>query len=202
MIIHQQKKLQREEAILSSLKTLDYLSRSQLQRLHGLSGDRNARRVLSNMGGLVTSFRGENGEGIYHLTKAGRERIGAIKERKKLAQVGHYLMRADAYIYHGCPEAWKNEQRVKVGDVTVVTDALFFHNGRRKFLEIDHLQHMTKNREKVERYKRLKATGVLQEKYKHFPALIWVTLTETRKRQLLELCDVLDCKVHLWSDIK
>lgn len=185
------------------MKTLDYLSRSQIQRLHNLAGDRNARRVLADMNDLVVSFRGDNGEGIYYLTRAGRERVGAEKERKKIAQVGHYLMRNDAYIFHGCPDVWKNEQKLTVKDVvTVIPDAYFLHNGRRKFLEIDHLQHMSKNREKIDRYLKLKETGVLQERLKYFPPLIWVTLTETRRRQLLELCEGLDVKVHLWNDIK
>ena len=37
---------QREENILLSLKTLDYLTRSQLQVLHDLGSVRNASRVL------------------------------------------------------------------------------------------------------------------------------------------------------------
>lgn len=193
---------ERTEAILSSLNKLDYLSRSQIQRLHDLKGERNARRVLQAMSGLLGSFRGDTGESIYYLNKAGRARIGSDTTRSKTAQANHYLMRNDAYIYYR-PEAWKNEQRFLIdGKPLVIADAYFQYKLRRYFLEVDHLQHMTKNRDKIERYKRLKATGALQERLKYFPRLVWVTVTESRKKQLLEWCEGLETVVHLWEDIK
>jgi hypothetical protein len=67
---------------------------------------------------------------------------------------------------------------------------------------VDHLQHMAKNREKIERYKKLYQTGVFQQKMKYFPRLVWVTLTESRKKQLLEWCNGLDVVVHVWNEIK
>lgn len=198
----QQRKLTREDAILSSLNKLDYLSRSQIQRLHDLGGDRNARRILNNMSGLVSSFRGDTGESIFYLSKAGRERIGCDIVRQKTNQVNHFLMRADAYI-HFKPEDWKNEARVIVKDVvTIIPDAYFRYELKRHFLEIDHLQHMSKNKEKIERYKKLRDTGTFQERLKYFPRLIWVTTTENRKKQLTEWCNGLDVVVYLWSDIK
>lgn len=193
----------REESILLSLKKLDYLSRSQLQRLHDLSGDRNARKVLDNMKQFIACFRGENRENIYHLNKTGRERVGSEVIRQKTNQAGHYLMRADAYIHYAGNEDWRNELKFSVSDVvTVIPDAYFRFNQKRQFLEIDHLQHMNKNREKIERYKKLRDTGVLQKKIGYYPRLIWVTLTESRKEQLTEWCVGLDCVVHVWDEIK
>lgn len=184
------------------MKKLDYLSRSQIQRLHDLGGDRNARRVLSNMGSVVSSFRGETGESIFYLNKAGRERIGCETVRQKMAQVNHYLMRADAYMYF-LPDEWKNEVKVSVGDIVrLVPDAYFSYQLRRHFLEIDHLQHMQKNRDKIERYKRLRDTGSFQERLRYFPRLVWVTVTESRKRQLMELCSGLDSMIYTWADIR
>ncbi|MCI3925161.1 replication-relaxation family protein [Paenibacillus sp. TRM 82003] len=198
-----QKKLQREEAILSSLKKLDYMSRSQIQRLHGLSGDRNARRVLANMDHLLSSWRCETGETIFYLNKYGRERVGAEKVRQKIGQVGHYLMRNDMYIHLGSPREWKNEVRYRVEDVlTIVADAVYQVNGRRHFLEVDHLQHMVKNEEKIEKYRLLRSLGVLQERLRYFPRLVWVTLTEARRRQLAEWCEGLDVMIHLWDEIR
>lgn len=193
----------REEAILSSLKKLDYLSRRQIQELHNLSGDRNAIRVLNGMREFISSFRCETGENIYYLNKSGRERTGAEVVRTRTAQVGHYLMRADAYIYYKDNEDWKNEMRMGVKDVVVfVTDAYFRHNSRRHFLEVDHLQHMSKNMDKIAKCKKFKDTGVMQEKIKYFPKLVWVTLTENRRKQLIEACQGLDVVVHLWDEIK
>jgi hypothetical protein len=202
MIESQKQRLLREESILLSLSKLDYLSRSQIQRLHGLSGDRNARRVMQALSPFVSTFRGETGENIYYLNRVGRERTGAAVARSRIAQVGHYLMRNDYFIKHR-PEEWRNEVKLTVKDVvTVIPDAYFRLNQRRQCLEVDHLQHMNKNREKIEKYKTLKQTGAVQEKLKYFPRLVWVTLTETRKRQLAEWCEGLDVVIYLWDDIK
>lgn len=192
---------QREENILLSLQKFDYLSRRQLQQLHNLAGDRNARRVLAGMSEYLSSFRGETGENIYYLTKAGRERVGGGKPRQKTQQVSHFLMRNDVYI-HFRPAEWKNEVKAAIGYVSVIADAYFKHQNRLHFLEIDRLQHMAKNREKINRYKELHATGVYQERIRYFPRLLWVTLTEGRKRQLVEWCEGLDAQVYLWDEIR
>jgi len=197
------KRLLREEAILSSLSKLDYLSRSQIQKLHDLSGDRNARRVLANMSPFISCFRGETGENIYYLNKTGRERTGAEAVRSKTNQVGHFLMRNDAFIHYAGNEDWKNEVKFSVPNVvTVIADAYFRHNQRRHFLEVDHLQHMNKNHEKIDRYRKLYDTGVFQQKMKYFPRLVWVTLTENRRKQLAEWCAGMDVVIHLWDEIK
>jgi hypothetical protein len=194
-------RLKREEAILSSLQRFDYLSRSQLQQLHDLAGDRNARRVLSEMSEFISCFRYETGENVYYLTKAGRERIGGGKPRQKTAQVSHFLMRNDVYI-HFRPAEWRNEVKAAIGNVSVIADAYFKFQNRLHFLEIDRLQHMAKNKEKINRYKELHATGVYQEKFRYFPRLMWVTLTEGRKRQLVECCEGLDAQVYVWEEIR
>lgn len=186
-----------------SLKRLDYLGRNQIQRLHDLGGDRNARRVLNNMREFVSCFRGEDGEYVYYLSKAGRERIGCEVARQKTNQASHYLMRNDVHIHYAGNEDWKNEMKFTVPDVvTVIPDSYFRHNQKRHFLEVDHLQHMHKNREKVERYRKLSGTGVFHKKIGHFPRLVWVTLTDSRRRQLADWCNGLDAIVHLWDEIK
>jgi hypothetical protein len=193
---------ERDEAILLSLKRLDYLSRSQLQKLHQLGGERNARRVMTSLEGYVQSFRGDNGESIYYLTKAGRERVGAEKVRAKLSDATHYLMRNDAYLFFKASD-WKNEMKFTIPSVVqVIPDSYFMHNMRRYFLEVDNLQSLTKNKEKLEKYRKLKATNLLQERLKYFPTLIWVTLTETRKKHLENWSEGLETKIYLWKEIK
>jgi hypothetical protein len=193
---------EREEQILSSLRRLDYLSRNQLQKLHSLGGERNARRVMASLSEYLHSFRGDNGESIYYLNKAGRERVGAEKVRAKLADANHYLMRNDAYLFFGASD-WKNEMKFTIpGTVQVIPDAYFMLNGRRHFLEVDHLQAMGKNKEKLEKYRKLKASNLLQERLRYFPTLIWVTLTETRKKHLESWSEGLETKIYLWQEIK
>ncbi len=185
------------------MKKHDYLSRRQIQKMHDLSGDRNARRVLTNLKPSVASFRIETGENVYHLTKVGRERVGCEVVRSKSLQANHYIMRADAFLHYKGSEDWKNEIKVSVADVvTIIPDSYFRYNQMRHFLEVDHLQHMSKNREKIEKYRKLKETGAVQKNIGYFPRLVWVTLTEARKKQLLELSTGLDVVVHVWNDLK
>lgn len=204
-MIHQ-KKLLREEAILSSLKKLDYLTRRQLQRLHDLGGERNARRILDDLSPFVSSFR-DNGENIYYLSKAGRERIGCDVIRQKSLQVGHFLMRNDVFIHYR-PEDWKNEVLLKAESdeggkaITIIADAYYRYNLKRHILEVDHLQHLHKNFEKIQRYKKFKESGTFQKNLRYFPPLVWVTLTESRKKQLMEWCEGLEIIIHLWDEIK
>jgi hypothetical protein len=194
--------LEREEQILLSLRRLDYLSRSQLQKLHGLGGERNARRVMASLGDYLSSFRGDNGETIFYLNKAGRERVGAEKVRAKLSDANHYLMRNDAYLFFKASD-WKNEMKFTIpGTVQVIPDAYFLLNMRRHFLEIDHLQSMAKNKEKLEKYRKLKVSNLLQERLRYFPPLIWVTMTETRKKHLESWSEGLESKIYLWHEIK
>lgn len=171
--------------------------------MHHLNGDRNALRVLQGMNEYISSFRCETGENVYYLSKQGRERTGAEVVRNKATQVGHYLMRADAFIHYAGNEDWKNEMKFTVPDVvTVISDAYFRFNQKRHFLEIDHLQHMNKNKEKIEKYKKLRETGVFQKKIGYFPCVVWVTMTESRKKQLQEWSNGFDVIIHLWDDIE
>lgn len=186
----------REEAILLSLKKLGYLSRSQIQRIHQLGGDRNARKVLADMKQFLSSFR--EGETVYYLNKEGRERIGSQTVRKKTLQAKHYLMRNELYIAFGQPETWKNEPKIgtkKTG--FIIADAMFTVDGRYYFVEVDCTQKMSVNRRKIEKYKKFKETGLLT----NFE-LIWLTTTEYRRGQLKKLCHGLDNDVYTITDFK
>lgn len=181
---------QREENILLSLKKLNYLSRSQIQALHNLKSDRNAQRILKNMSDYLGSFK--DGEYIYYLNKDGRERVNSTKVFKKTAQARHYLMRNSLYIAFGCPSTWKNEMKLEVPKkVKVIADALFIKDKQYNIVEVDHTQKMIKNKAKVERYRKLIELGVFEKN----PKFIWITTTELRRKQLLELCEGLDVQV-------
>ena len=186
-------KEQREEKILLSLKKLDFLSRSQLQKLHRLGSVRNAQRVLKEMEPYVSSFREK--ENVYYLSKEGRERVGSEKVRKKTPHIKHYLMRNDLYMFLGCPFTWKSEVEIKLKELIIKTDACFDKNGLKHFVEVDHMQSMSENKKKINTY---------QEMHKINPAfrLLWLTTTDFRRKKLLELCKGLDCIVYTVQDIK
>lgn len=181
------------------MKKLNYLSRSQLQVLHDLGGARNASRIMKQMEQYVNCFR--DGENIYYLSNEGRQRVGAKKVCKKTIQARHYLMRNSIYIAYGQPSTWKNEIRLKVPEeeVNVICDALFQRDKRYHIVEVDHTQKMTKNRIKIEKYRRLIELGVFKGT---IPKFIWITTTEYRRKQIAKLCDGLDVQIFTVSDFQ
>jgi hypothetical protein len=184
----------RTEQILLSLKKLDYLSRSQIQRLHNLGGKRNANKVLQELSPFLHHFR--EGENVYYLSREGREYTGTTKIRKKTPLVKHFLMRNDAYIFFQRPATWQTEIKVKnnADGTYVIPDAIFQRQGKHHFLEIDHIQKMIVNRSKVEKYRKM------IEKIKF--CLVWITSTEYRKKQLSELCKGLEVQIYTMEEMK
>lgn len=192
---------QRQEAILLSLKKLDYLNRDQLQRMHRLGKVRNANRVLSDLAPYLSSHR-ESYSTIYYLNAEGREYVNSAKVRRKNSFVNHVIMRNDFYLFAGQPAEWRNEIKVQDGETTVICDAMFKHGKRHALLEVDSTQRMKENRAKIERYKALQERGIVAHKLGYFPELIWLTTTEYRRKQLTDLCEGLTAKVYTIDDIK
>jgi hypothetical protein len=143
------------------------------------------------MSEYISSFK--DGENIYYLNQEGRERVNSKKILKKTTQARHYIMRNTLYIAHGCPSTWKNEMELEVkGKVRVLADAIFTLANQYHIVEVDHTQKMIKNRGKVERYRQLIKLGVFEKQ----PKFIWITTTELRRKQLLQLCEGLQVKVY------
>ncbi|MEN2468221.1 replication-relaxation family protein, partial [Ornithinibacillus sp. JPR2-1] len=106
----------RQEQILLSLKKLDYLTAKQLNKIHDLKSDRNARRILQQMSSYLSSFY--DGQKIYYLSKEGREKINCNIIRTKITTAKHYLMRNDLYIHLKQPANWRNEVKMISGEGT------------------------------------------------------------------------------------
>jgi hypothetical protein len=188
-------KQQRIENILLSLRKFDYLTRAQIQQIHGLGGDRNANRILNDMSDYLDSFRNEL-EKVYYLNKNGRERVGHGVIRKKTQNIDHFLLRNQLWIHLKKPHTWDNEYKLTAGDVSIVCDAHFIKNGIKAFVEVDIAQPMIKNRAKIEKYKKIKElTGDPFH-------LIWITQLESRRPKLNELMDGLPGRVFTHNEIK
>jgi hypothetical protein len=168
-----------------------------LQKLHNLGSERNAQRVLKNMGEYVSHFK--DFEHIYYLNKEGRDRVNSNKVLKKTIQARHFIMRNDLYIAYGCPVTWKNEVKLGIKEdksTHIVCDAIFQNNKQHHIIEVDHTQKMIKNKSKMDRYKKLM-------NYRFFeisPKFIWITTTELRRKQLMEACKGLNVKVYTTRD--
>lgn len=183
------------------MKKLDYLNRNQLSTIHRLGTVRNTNRILKELSPFLSSFREEYST-IYFLNKDGREYVNSNKERKKNKFVNHVIMRNDFYIFAGFPSDWKNEMKISDEQYTVICDSLFKSNGKYHCLEVDSLQKMKVNRRKIEQYKGLFQNGIVAENLGYFPLLLWLTTTELRKRQLIELCKGMPFAVYTLDDIR
>jgi len=86
--------------------------------------------------------------------------------------------------------------KIKAGDFSVICDAKFEDNGIPVFVEVDCQQQMIINKQKADKYRKLKEmTG--QKFY-----LIWVTEIESRKDKLRELSFGLPGRVYTLGEIK
>jgi hypothetical protein len=123
-------------------------------------------------------------ENVYYLNKKGREFVGCEKVVTKTIQYEHTLMRNDIYIHFGCPKMWQSEYVIPTPDFTIKTDAVFSVKGVQYFLEVDRAQKMTKNLNKLERYKEFKEMELWQKRNGgRFPVVLFYTMKESRKEQ-------------------
>lgn len=187
--------------ILLSLRKLDFLTRDQLRKIHMLGEIRNTNRVLRGLSPYLSSFR-EEFTTVYYLNSLGREYVNSHKIRRKNCFVGHVLMRNDFYIFSGFPFEWRNEVKVSDDRFTIICDTWFKKNGKYHFLEVDYMQKMKENREKIKRYIGLFENRAVKNHLGYFPKLIWLTATEFRRKQLMELCKALPCEVYTIDDIR
>lgn len=187
MLTQQKKKEMREEQILLSLDELTYATREQLQIVNQLGGDRNAHRILYRMekDKLISSIRRE--KKIYFLSNKGKNLIGSTQGELKKSQIQHTLMRNDLYIHLGIPKSWQKEAKLIINDeVIIISDARFKMNGKYYFVEVDNKQTMKVNEEKIQKYKEV--FRMIYKEYGYHPQLIWYTLSDIRKQQLIKLC--------------
>lgn len=195
------RKLQRQEAILLSLKKFDYLTRWQIQQIHNLKSDRNAQRIMKEMEEYVHVLK--EGENIYYLNAKGRETVGSEKVRKKTTTVEHYIMRNYLYIALGFPAEWKNEIEIvsikQKDKLRCRPDALIHKGGYYTIIEVDNMQKMNENLNKIDRYRQLILRGAFGLVT---PKFVWITRTEYRKKELLKACEGLKVDVYLLSDFK
>ncbi len=180
------KRQQREEEILSRLDDLTYATRKQLQAINNLGGDRNAHRILLEMekDKLINSIRTE--QKVYFLSNKGKELIGSNQGELKKSWITHTLMRNDLYIKLGMPDTWRKEKQVKWGENKLIPDATYMNSGEYHFVEIDNQQTMTKNIDKIKKYKDL--SHIIFQQYNHRPTLIWATLSSVRAQKITDAC--------------
>lgn len=190
----------RDEQILLLLKERDFLTRDQLNRYFNLGKVRNTNRVLFNLSDYLMTIK-EGHHTVYYLSKLGRDYVDCDRIRKKGNHVQHTIMRNDMWLHFGCPRDWQNEMKVVLEKNNIIVDAMFTKNNFQHFLEVDNLQTMKENREKIKRYKQMIQNFYPQ--FGYYPTIVWLTTTELRRKQLSESCKSLPgAKVYTMTDIK
>ena len=169
-------KLSRYDKIQSSLADLTYATREQLQIINNLGGNRNSNRILLDMErmGYIKSVRYDRK--IYY-----------VDTRLKRSEIQHVLMRNNLYIKFGMPSDWKKEVPLRInGEVRLIPDAMFKRGGEIHFVEIDVMQAMKINYEKIRKYEDI--SKIISDQFKHRPTLIFHTISDSRRRKLKKAC--------------
>ena len=175
------------------------MTRDQLSRYFNLGKKQNTNRVLHNLSSYLSSIR-DGYETIYYLNNLGRHYVDCDKVRKKGGHEKHTIMRNEFWLFYKSPRDWKNEVKISDGTTSIIVDGMFTRNGFQHFLEVDNLQTMKENREKIKRYKELMPSLLKQLGY--YPTLVWLTTTELRRQQLEASCGGLKCKVYTINEIR
>ncbi len=176
------KKLNRYEKIRSSLADLTYATREQLRIINGLGGVRNANRILLDMErmGYVKSVRYDRK--VYY-----------VDTRLKRSEIQHILMRNNLFIKFGMPSDWKKEVPLRInGEVLLIPDAMFKRKGELNFVEIELMQAMKVNYDKIKRYKEI--SSIIFSQYNHTPTIIFHTVSDSRRLKLEKECEKLGVK--------
>ncbi|SFD17873.1 Replication-relaxation [Bacillus sp. 491mf] len=171
--------------ILLSLSKLEFATRRQLQAIHALGSIRNANRVLKDLRQYchVTSY---NREYVYYLNKKGLALLGLDpNQRKKKHQLEHIILRNEAWMWLDFPD-WKIEQviqfRYQNGEKTIVPDAYYVKDQVPYFVEIDRLQHMKVNEEKIQYYGLI--TKIYRKQNNIVPNVLFFTISDYREKKL------------------
>ncbi len=148
----------------------------------------------------LASYR--DGETVWYLNAAGRKEIGSSTTRKRTLHTGHAVMRNEVYIAYR-PESWREEYAVKWDDKQIVADALFRNvAGAYTFLEVDRTQPMQANAKKIAQYRELHDSGRWQQKNGAFPTILYVTISEYRKRRLAEMLGGMKAEVMTIEELR
>lgn len=168
-----------------------------MQIAEDLGGERNAQRILRRMerDRSIACTRRECK--VYYLSNRGKERIGSNQSKLGRNKIRHTLLRNDLYIKLGMPDNWETEVPINIGGETIlIADAMYEKDGRYIFVEIDNVQTMRTNYDKIKRYKEL-STTFFKQRGQHL-SLAWYSLSDVRKKKLRAACEKSQIKYEIY----
>lgn len=194
-------KQQRQMAILSTIRTLQFATRRHLMAVHDLGGIRNANRVIKDLKPYVNIAYYKK-EHVYYLNRAGRELFADTERIPLPTKLPHFLLRNEAWLWLNCPDNWQIESEIRYtkdgAKKRIIADAKYKDEyGILHAVEIDRAQKMKANEEKLKKY--AEYTQLYKQTYNgKKPVIHFFTISSYRQQKLEQLASKYDVYVRVY----
>lgn len=206
MNIQSHMKINRQMAILATIRKLQFATRRHVMSVHDMGGIRNANRIMGDLKPYLSKVM-LGKEYVYYLNKEGHAMFGDDGKVVSRGKLAHALLRNEAWLHLFCPDDWqietdiryiKNKEKKKIiPDVKFRNEENILHA-----VEVDRSQKMKVNEEKLKRYEEL--TQIYKQKHNgKMPVIHFFTVTKYREKKLEELAAKYEVfvKVYLLEEI-
>ncbi|MDZ5608436.1 replication-relaxation family protein [Bacillus pseudomycoides] len=193
--------INRQMAILATIRKLQFATRRHLMCVHDMGGIRNANRIMKDLS-TYTSKIVHNKEYVYYLNQLGHKLFGEGKVVHH-SRVAHAILRNEAWLRLYCPDDWQVEAEVRyIKDKKkkkIIPDVKFRdEEGILHAVEIDRTQKMVVNDEKLKCYEEF--TKIYKQKYKgKVPVIHFFTITKYREKKLEQLASKYNVFVKVYA---
>lgn len=103
--------INRQMAILATIRKLQFATRRHLMCVHDMGGIRNANRIMKDLSSY-TSKVVYNKEHVYYLNQLGHKLFGEGKVVHH-GRVAHAILRNEAWLHLFCPDDWQVEAEIR-----------------------------------------------------------------------------------------
>ena len=193
--------INRQMAILATIRKLQFATRRHLMSVHDMGGIRNANRIMGDLKPYVSKAM-QGKEYVYYLNKEGHAMFGEDDKVVSRGKLAHALLRNEAWLHLFCPDDWqietdiryiKNKEKKKiVPDVKFRDEENILHA-----VEVDRSQKMKVNEEKLKNYEEF--TQIYKQKHNgKMPVIHFFTVTKYREMRLEELVANYDVFVKVY----
>ncbi|MBE7104471.1 hypothetical protein FT637_15860 [Bacillus cereus] len=192
--------INRQMAILATIRKLQFATRRHLMCVHEMGGIRNANRIMKDLSSYTSKVI-HNKEYVYYLNQSGHKLFGEGKVVHH-SRLSHAILRNEAWLHLFCPDDWQVETEIRyikdnkkkkiVPDVKFRDDDSILHA-----VEIDRTQKMLVNDGKLKCYEDF--TKIYKHKYNgKVPVIHFFTITKYREKKLEQLAAKYDVFVKVY----
>ncbi|MGA4464146.1 replication-relaxation family protein [Bacillus bombysepticus] len=192
--------INRQMAILATIRKLQFATRRHLMSVHEMGGIRNANRIMKDLSSYTSKIT-HNKEYVYYLNQSGHKLFGEGKVVHH-SRVAHAILRNEAWLHLFCPDDWQIETEIRyikddkkkkiIPDVKFRDDDKILHA-----VEIDRTQKMGVNEDKLKCYEEF--TKIYKQKYNgKVPVIHFFTITKYREKRLEQLAAKYDVFVKVY----